>query len=75
MLRASPRTTRLTKRLTDLLKALAILLDLTVRRYATIQEYLNLYWKSEIQHTFRGDQLAYYLQVFQVFYYPGKDDY
>ena len=36
----------------DLLKALAILSETTVRRYAVDREYLRPYWKSEKKSTF-----------------------
>ena len=47
----------------DLLRALAILSDTTVRRSAVAQE--NLFEKG---HIFLGDQQTYYLQVFQRLY-------
>ena len=50
----------------DLLKALAILSDTTVRRSAVYQENLKPYPKSEKKdQTSLGDQQAYYLQVLQ----------
>ena len=48
----------------DLLKALAILSDATVRRSAVDREDLKPYWKSEKSPRL-GDQQSYYLQVFQ----------
>ena len=52
----------------DLLKALAILSDTTVRRSAVDREDLKPYWKSEKDHISLGDQQSYYLQVFQRLY-------
>ena len=52
----------------DLLKALAILSDTTVRRPAVDQEHLKPYWKSKKGHNSLGDQQSYYLQVFQRVY-------
>ena len=52
----------------DLLKALAILSDTTVRRSAVDREDLKPYWKSEKGHISLGDQQFYYLQVFQRLY-------
>ena len=52
----------------NLLKALAILSDTTVRRSAVDREDLNPYWKSEKGHISLGDQKSYYLQVFQGLY-------
>ena len=49
----------------NLLKALAILSDTTVRRSAVDREDLKPYWKSEKVHISVGDQQSYYLQVFQ----------
>ena len=48
----------------DLLKALAVLSDTTVRRSAVDQKDLKSYWKSE-KNISLGDQQCYYLQVFQ----------
>ena len=48
----------------DLLKALAILSDTTVRRSAVDQKDLKPYWKSEKGHISLSDQQSYYLQVF-----------
>ena len=48
----------------DLLKALAILSDTTIRRSAVDAEDLKPYWKSEKRPHFLGDQQSYYLQVF-----------
>ena len=52
----------------DLLKALAILSDTTVRRSAVDREDLKPYWKSEKGHIALGDQQFYCLQVFQRLY-------
>ena len=52
----------------DLLKALAILSDTTVRRSAVDQEDLKPYWKSEKGHIFLADQQSSYLQVSQRLY-------
>ena len=52
----------------DLLKALAILSDTTVRRSAVDQEDIKPYWKSEKGHISLDDQQSYYLQVFQRLY-------
>ena len=52
----------------DLLKALAILSDTTVRRSAVDQEDLKPYWKSEKGHISLGNQQSYYLQAFQRLY-------
>ena len=52
----------------DLLKALVILSDTTVRRSAVDREDLKPYWKSEKGHISLGDQQSYYLQVFQRLY-------
>ena len=49
----------------DLLKALAILSDTTVRRSAVDREDLKPYWKSKKRPR---DQQSYYLQVFQRLY-------
>ena len=53
---------------TDLLKALAILSDPTVRRSAVDREDLKTYWKSEKGHISLGDQQSFYLQGFQRLY-------
>ena len=58
----------------DLLKALALLSDVTVRRSAVDREDLKLYWKSEKEHISLGDQQVSYLQVFQKLYLPQKED-
>ena len=58
----------------DLLKALAILSDTTVRRSAVDREDLKPYWKSEKGHISAGDQQSYYLQIFQRPYQPQKED-
>ena len=50
----------------DLLKALAILSDATIRRSAVDQENLKSYEKSEVISV--GDQQSYYLQVFRRLY-------
>ena len=47
----------------NLLKALTILSDTTVRRSAIDWEELKSYWKSEKSHVSLADQQAYYLQV------------
>ena len=52
----------------DLLKALAILSDTTVRRFAVDREDLKPYWKSEKRSHFSRWQQSYYLQVFQRLY-------
>ena len=52
----------------DLLKALAILLDTTVRRSAVDQEDLKPYWNEKKGHISLGNQQFYYLQVFQRLY-------
>ena len=51
---------------TDLLKALAILSDTTVRRSAVDREELKPYWKKKLISL--GDQQSYYLQFFQRLY-------
>ena len=51
----------------DMLKALAILSDTTVRRSGVDQEDLKPYLKSEKKITL-GDQQFYYLQDFQRLY-------
>ena len=51
----------------NLLKALATVLDTTVRRSAVDQEDIKPYWKSEKGHIL-VDQQAYYLRVFQRLY-------
>ena len=60
----------------DLLKALSILSDTTVRRSAVYQENLKPYPKSEKKkdQTSLGDQQAYYLQVLQRLYWSQKDN-
>ena len=58
----------------DLLKALAILSDTTVRRSAVDREDLKRYWKSEKKYIFLGDQQSHYLQVFQRLHGPQKED-
>ena len=45
----------------DLLKALAILSDITVRRSAVDREDLKAYWESEKGHISLDDQQSYYL--------------
>ena len=52
----------------DLLNALAVLSDTTVRRSAVDLEDLKPYWKSEKGHICLGDQQTYYLQVLQRLY-------
>ena len=52
----------------DLLKALAIPSDTTVRRSTVDREDLKPYWKSTKGQNFIGDQQANYLQVFQRLY-------
>ena len=49
----------------DLLKALSILSDTTVRRSPVDTEDLKPYWKSEKSHISLSDQQSYYLQAFQ----------
>ena len=49
----------------DLLKALAILSDTTVRRSAVDQEDLKQTGNKKKSHNSLGDQQSYYLQVFQ----------
>ena len=51
----------------DLLKALAILSDTTVRRSTVDQEDLKPYWKSKKGHVFIDDQQSY-LEVFQLLF-------
>ena len=46
--------------LPDLLKALVVLSDTTVRRSAVDQEDLKLYWKSQKGHISQGDQQSYH---------------
>ena len=52
----------------DLLKAIAILSDTTVRRSAVDWEDLKQYWKSEKGQISLSDQQSYYWQVFQRLY-------
>ena len=52
----------------DLLKALAIPSDTTVRRRADDPGDLKQHWKLEKSQVSLGDQQAYYLQVFQRLY-------
>ena len=52
----------------NLLKALAILSDTTVRRSAVNREDLKLNWNSEKGHISLGDQQSYYLQAFERLY-------
>ena len=52
----------------DLLKALAIQSDATVRRSAVDWEDLKPYRNSEKDHTSLGDQQSHYLKVFQRLY-------
>ena len=52
----------------DLVKALAILSDITVTRSAMEQEDLKPHWKSEKGNIFLGDKQTYYLVVFQRLY-------
>ena len=52
----------------DLLKAITVLSDTTVRRSAVDWKDLKPYWKSEKDHISQGDQQSYYLQVFQRLY-------
>ena len=51
-----------------MLKAFAILSDITVRRSAVDPEDLKPYWKSEKRHISLGDEQSNYLQVFQRLY-------
>ena len=44
----------------DLLKALAIMLDTTVRRSAVDREDLKPYWKQKKGHNSQGDEQSYY---------------
>ena len=44
----------------DLLKALVVLSDTTVRRSAIDQEDLKLYWKSQKGHISQGDQQSHH---------------
>ena len=59
----------------DLLKALVILSDSTVRRSTVDQEDLKPYQKSVKRPLSLGDQEAYYLHVFQRLYQPQKEAY
>ena len=52
----------------DLLKALDILPDTTVRRTAVDREDLKPYWNQKKDHISLGDQQFYYLQVSQRLY-------
>ena len=52
----------------DLLKAIAILSDTTVRKSAVHREDLKPYWKSEKGLISAGDQQSNYLQIFQRLY-------
>ena len=52
----------------DLLKALAILSDPTIRRSAIDQKDLKPYWSQKKGHISLGDQQFYYVQVFQRLY-------
>ena len=52
----------------DMLKALEILSDTTVRRPAVDREDLKPYWKTEKGHISLGDKQSYYSQVFQRLY-------
>ena len=52
----------------DLLRALAILSDTTIRRSAVDREDLKPEWKSEKGHFSLDDQQVYHLQVFQILY-------
>ena len=52
----------------ELLQAIAILPDTTVRRSAVDREDLKPYWKSEKGEISLGDQQSYYLQVFERLY-------
>ena len=52
----------------DLLKALAIPSDTTLRRHADDPGDLKQHWKLEKSQVSLGDQQAYYLQVFQRLY-------
>ena len=52
----------------ELLKALTIRSDETVRRYVVECEDLKPKWRSEKGHNFQGDQQPYYLQVAQRIY-------
>ena len=58
----------------DLLKALAIFSDTTLRRSAVDREDLKPYWKSEKSHISLGGQESYYLQAFQRLYLPQIED-
>ena len=52
----------------DLLKAIAILSDTTVRKFAVDWEDLKPHWKSEKGLISAGDQQSNYSQVFQRLY-------
>ena len=52
----------------DLLKAVAILSDTTVKRSTIVREDLKPYWNSEKRPISLGDQKSCYLQVFQRLY-------
>ena len=52
----------------DLLKALEILSDTSLRRSAVDREDLKPYWKLEKRPIPPGDQQSYYLQVFRRLY-------
>ena len=57
-----------------LLKDLAIISHTTVKRSAVHWEDLKPYWKSDKSHISVDDQQSYYLQVFQRFCWPKKED-
>ena len=58
----------------ELLKAIAILANTTLRIFAVDQENVKPYWKSEKDHISGADQQAYHLQVFLRFYKTQKED-
>ena len=57
----------------DLLQALAVLSDATVRRYTVKREDLKPQKNLETGHIFVGDQQAYYLQFFNKLYQSQKE--
>ena len=68
MSKALDKSSATTRVALDLLKALTILSDTTVKRSAVDQEDLKPYCKSEKGHISLGDQQYYYLHVFQRLY-------
>ena len=58
----------------DLLKALAILSDTTVRKSAIDREDLKNHTENQKGHISLGDKQSYYLKIFQTLERPQNED-